>query len=84
MARRADMALMLWDGKSAGTMVDAARLVAAGKPTVVYVAPKKAFRTLESLGDLDRLLETCPEEEKARIHRRIAEHVGEAAQLSVF
>lgn len=84
MARRADMALMLWDGKSAGTMVNAARLVAARKPTVVYVAPQKAFRTLESPEDLDRLLESCPEEEKTHIHRRITEHVGEAVQLSVF
>src|SRR5690348_17391465 len=43
MAEEADVGFMLWDGESSGTMVNAARLIAAGKAVVVYVGPEKAF-----------------------------------------
>ncbi len=51
MAEEADVGLMLWDGESSGTLVNAARLIAAGKPVVVYITPDKEFRTLNALTD---------------------------------
>lgn len=84
MARRADRALMIWDGKSAGTMVNVARLVAAGKPVIVYVGPRRSLRTIERAGDLEGLLDACPPAERSMIDRRIGEHVGLLAQSSLF
>lgn len=84
MARRADRALMLWDGRSAGTMVNVARLVAAGKPVIVYVGPRWSLQVLESAWDLESLLDVCPPAERSKIDRRIGEHVKDLAQPSLF
>jgi hypothetical protein len=67
MAREADVGLMLWDGHSTGTVVNAARLIAAGKPVVIYVAPEKNFRTLKSRFDFEALLSPCSADIRKRI-----------------
>ena len=54
MVEEADYGLMLWDGKSRGTLTNVVDLVRQGRPVVVYVAPAKAFATLrepEQLAD---------------------------------
>jgi hypothetical protein len=84
MARDADAALMLWDGKSSGTVVNVARMIAAGKPAVVYVGPERRFRTLRTSSDLESLLALCPPDAKRRIDRHIAEHAAEYRQPAIF
>lgn len=84
MARQADAGLMIWDGESPGTMVNAARLVSRGKPVVVYVAPAKVFRNVKSPSELDELLSGCPTETRSRIDRYIAEHAHEHAHPELF
>jgi hypothetical protein len=84
MAREADVGLMVWDGKSTGTMVNAARMVAAHKPVVVHVSPGKHFSTVRSYSDLDELLSHCPSDIRRRIHGYIAEHAGDYAQSGLF
>ena len=57
MVEEADYGLMLWDGKSRGTLTNIVDLVRQGRPVVVYVAPAKAFATLhepEHLVDFGR------------------------------
>jgi len=76
MARKADVGLMIWDGESSGTMVNAARLVGSGKPVVIYIAPSKSFRTIKSAAQLDQLLSGVPSEIRSRIDRYIAEHAS--------
>lgn len=52
MARRADFGLMIWDGKSPGTLLNIVRLVQAGKIAVLYDVPHKQtvnFKTAEQL-----------------------------------
>jgi hypothetical protein len=46
MVQEADYGLMLWDGKSRGTLTNIVDLVRQGRPVVVYVAPAKTFATL--------------------------------------
>ena len=46
MGSEADYALMLWDGKSRGTLTNIGDLVRQAKPVVVYLAPNKTFVTL--------------------------------------
>jgi hypothetical protein len=56
MADAAEYGLMLWDGKSKGTINNVVNLCRAHKPTVVYVAPLKTFRTVRELDDLHEVL----------------------------
>jgi len=84
MAREAEFGLMLWDGKSSGTMVNVARLVSTGKPVVLYVSPAKAFYTLKTPTDLKSVLSTSPRDVTTRVHRYIAEHAREFAQPAIL
>lgn len=56
MADAAQYGLMLWDGKSKGTINNVVNLSRDGKPVVVYVAPKKQFITVRVLDDLRGVL----------------------------
>jgi hypothetical protein len=55
MAAEATVGLMLWNGKSRGSLLNVLRLAAAGKPVVVYVTPKKAFVEVREERDLGTL-----------------------------
>lgn len=56
MAEAAEYGLMLWDGKSKGTVNNVVNLSRDRKPVVVYVAPTKQFRTIKTPDDLRDLL----------------------------
>ena len=56
MAETAEYGLMLWDGKSKGTINNVVNLSRDHKPVVVYVAPTRQFRTVKTLDDLRVLL----------------------------
>ena len=55
MAEAADYGLMLWDGKSKGTVNNVVNLSRDHKP-VMYVAPTRQFRTVKTFDDLRDLL----------------------------
>lgn len=48
MAREADFGLMIWDGKSPGTVLNVLRLVQAGKISVLFNVPEKAAVNVKS------------------------------------
>src|SRR6266849_8949176 len=52
MAAAAEYGLMLWDGKSKGTINNILVLSKRSKPVVVHVAPSKTFQTVRALDDL--------------------------------
>jgi len=56
MAEAAEYGLMLWDGKSKGTVNNVVNLSRDHKPVVVYVGPTRQFRTIKSFDDLKDLL----------------------------
>lgn len=56
MADAAEYGLMLWDGKSKGTVNNVVNLSCNHKPVVVYVAPTKQFWTVKTFDDLKSLL----------------------------
>jgi len=59
MAREADFGLMIWDGKSPGTVLNVLRLVRAGKIAVLFsVLEKRAFN-IKTKTDLDSFLSGC-------------------------
>lgn len=57
MAQAAEYGLMLWDGKSKGTINNVVNLSRDGKPVVVYLAPKKQFLTVKAIDDLRSVLD---------------------------
>jgi hypothetical protein len=59
MSREAKCGLMLWDGKSKGTLNNILNLLAAEKRTLVYFAPTRDFHVLASQADLQALLGHC-------------------------
>lgn len=59
MTRDAKCGIMLWDGKSKGTLNNVQELIRSGKKTLVYLASEKAFHKLVNEGDLDALLKRC-------------------------
>lgn len=56
MVNETDYGLMLWDGKSRGTLTSIVDLLHRGKPVVVYLAPGKSFHTLSKREELTVLL----------------------------
>lgn len=59
MAVEADYGLILWDGKSLGSISNLIELLKQKKPVVVYFAPDKQFYSLTHLDDIRKLLSNC-------------------------
>ena len=56
MADTAEYGLMLWDGKSKGTINNIVNLLRRQRPAVVYLAPTRNFDTVRTLEDLKGIL----------------------------
>jgi hypothetical protein len=67
MADAAQYGLMLWDGKSKGTINNVVNLSRDGKPVVVYIAPTKQFITVKALDDLRGVLSQGETESVERV-----------------
>ena len=59
MAASADYGLVLWDGKSAGSINNILELLKHQKFAVVYFSPEKKIYTLKSFNDADNLVKKC-------------------------
>lgn len=55
MAKDASYGLMLWDGKSRGTLENVRNLLGHGKPVAVHFGPARRFVSLRSTEDLHKL-----------------------------
>ena len=72
MAREASVGLMIWDGKSAGTLANAVRLVRQEKKVVIYSPPGKRFLTLKVESDWEHLMSTCGRDVQEKILRSVS------------
>lgn len=72
MAQEASIGLMIWDGKSAGTLANAARLVRQGKKVVVYATPSKRFLTLKAEADWEHLVSSCEKDVREKVLRSVS------------
>jgi len=59
MAQEAKCGVMLWDGRSRGTLHNILNLIRSDKKTLVYFAPEKCLCKLTSVPDLQALLARC-------------------------
>ena len=57
MARRADYGLMIWDGVSPGTFLNALRLALIASPCVIYDTMRSRVATTYSVADWRAMLE---------------------------
>jgi hypothetical protein len=69
MAQEASVGFMIWDGKSAGTLANAARLLRQDKKVVVYATPAKRFLTLKTEADWERLVPACGRNVREKVLR---------------
>ena len=72
MAVQASIGLMIWDGKSIGTLMNMLRLIRQQKKVVVYVAPVKEFVNLRNDTDLEVLVSRCAPDLWQRLERESA------------
>ena len=82
MAREADVGLMLWDGKSVGTLLNVVRLISAQKKVVVYVVPEKQFREFRRQDDWRRFFANCDAEVRRKVEQRAASEMRSSAAVS--
>jgi hypothetical protein len=62
MAHEADFGMMIWDGKSAGTVLNILRLVRSGKKAVLFSVPEKRAINIKTWADWELFLERCSDE----------------------
>jgi len=76
MAEDARCGVMLWDGKSKGTLNNVQNLIGRGKKALVYLAPTKKFYKLNSSSDLRELLARCSKTDVEHAQRQIREKLS--------
>jgi hypothetical protein len=81
MAREADSGLMIWDGKSAGTLMNAFRLVRQGKRVSIYESQHNRFQELHNESEWKDFFSGCSDEVKRRIEKLSAADPKTAAPV---
>lgn len=69
MSSEADSGLMIWDGKSAGTLMNALRLVRQGKPVSIFEAQHTRFHELQNESEWKDFFSGCNEDVRRRIEK---------------
>ncbi len=77
MAREADYGLMIWDGKSPGTVLNVLRLIRASKKAVLLNVPEKATLNFRTNADWDRFVAHISSELRSDLRKRAATHEWE-------
>ena len=67
MARNADVGMVLWDGKSTGSINNILEMASQNKPVVVYFSPTREFINVKKLDDAKALLSKCEAKDLAEI-----------------
>lgn len=70
MANAAEFGLMIWDGKSPGTILNILRLVRASKKAVLINVPERRETTFRSDDDWDVFLSGCSEHLRRNLKKR--------------
>ncbi len=81
MAREASFGVMIWDGESAGTLMNVWRLVRQNKRAVVLEVPKRASQEIKSESEWNDLFSSCGDEVKRKIEKLSASESKDAAPV---
>lgn len=71
MAREASFGLMIWDGRSTGTILNVLRLLHQGKKVAVYSVPEKQFTDLSAYDQSDYFISRHGEDVRAAIDAKL-------------
>ena len=82
MAAVADYGLVLWDGKSAGSINNVFELLKRRKPVVVYLSQKKEFKKISTSQDVKNLLRNYDSADYLAINKKNIRRRMEDLQLS--
>jgi hypothetical protein len=70
MARDANCGVMLWDGKSRGTLNNVTNLLASQKKVLLYLSPSKTFHKLSDMTELKSLLQASDQKDLQTLARK--------------
>lgn len=70
MARDADFGFMIWDGESAGTVLNVLRLIGAGKKAMLLKVPEKRAVSFKTSADWSAFLAQCSPEFRHDLRER--------------
>lgn len=70
MAHQADYGLVLWDGKSTGSIRNVFEMVNQSKSVVLYLSPSKEFLNLRTNDDIESLLSRCNREDVITLSKK--------------
>ncbi|WBT37758.1 addiction module antidote protein [Hyphomicrobium sp. DMF-1] len=70
MARRADFGLMIWDGKSPGTLLNLVRLLQGSKIAVLINVPQKQTHNIKTADQLREFYRACTNSIRSDLERR--------------
>jgi len=89
MAIKADYGLILWDGKSTGSVNNVFELLRNEKVAVVYFQPEKKFYNIKNLQEADKLLKRVESEDLEIIKKKIkltttVREINEKAQQALI
>ena len=70
MAEDADYGLVLWDGKSVGSINNILELAKRGKKVVVYLSIDQQFITLKVPADVSAMIDKCDPLDRAEIQKK--------------
>ena len=70
MAQEATIGLMMWDGKSVGTLLNLFRLLSLKKKAVIYTVPEKQFLEFRSRVEWENFLESRDVGLRCKIEQR--------------
>jgi len=76
MVRDANCGVMLWDGKSRGTLSNVLNLLGAQKKVLLYLSSKKAFHKLSDMNELSSLLQTCDPRDLQQLARKFGDSIS--------
>jgi hypothetical protein len=83
MALEADFGLMIWDGKSPGTLLNVMRLVIAGKIAVLFNVPKKAVVNIKTPDSWKAFISSCSTETQMAVKERATSEEWRLAESGV-
>ncbi len=82
MAHQADFGLMIWDGKSPGTVLNVLRLTRAGKIAVLINLPEKTAISIKSATQWNEFLSQCSNELRDELRDRATADEWEPTKVS--
>lgn len=70
MAQEATVGLMVWDGKSVGTLLNVKRLVNQHKKAVIYTVPLKRFQEFRNVREWENFIAACDNAMRDKVEQR--------------